>query len=123
VIKRIKQHRYSFNKSIKIFPKFYNCINKYSWSNFRIGILEHIDLSETNISTMNKNLLRKKFAESKDVRVWVFNKERKIVDVSPNAHKAAKFCNINHTALRRYLKSGKLWKYKYYFSREEKLIY
>jgi len=61
-------------------------------------------------------------AELKDVRVWVFNKEYKIVHVFTNAHKAALYCNTNHTTLGRYLKSGKLWKNKFYFSRKEKLI-
>lgn len=61
-------------------------------------------------------------AELKDVRVWVFDKERRIVGVFSNAQKAAKFCNTNHTALRRYLKSEKLWKDKYYFSHEARLI-
>jgi hypothetical protein len=56
-------------------------------------------------------------AELKDVRVWVFDKERVIVGVFSNVQKAAKFCNTNYTALRRYLKPGKLWKDKYYFSR------
>jgi hypothetical protein len=63
------------------------------------------------------------FSELKDVRVWVFDKERKIVDVFSNAKKAAKFCNTNHTTLSRYLKSGKLWKDKYYFLCKAKLMY
>lgn len=52
------------------------------------------------------------FAELKDIRVWVFDKKYKIVHVFPNAYKAAKFCNKNHTTLGRYLKYGKLWNNK-----------
>jgi hypothetical protein len=51
------------------------------------------------------------------------NVNSRCFSVFPNAYKAAKFCNTNHTALRRYSKSGNLWKDKYYFSHEDKLIY
>jgi group I intron endonuclease len=244
VARRLIQHKYSFNKNIKNCPKFYNCVNKYGWNNFRVGILEYLNLSNVNTGVISKALLKKsllereqfyldvinptlninkiagstlgfkhseetrlvmglqrrgksinwliqdlsyivseeminklslrarhgvivkvldkdniiintfptivsaaKFynldhntiskyikngssykdlrflAEFKYVRVWVFDKECKIVDVFSNAQKAAKFCNTNHTTLRRYLKSGKLWKNKYYFSHEAKLKY
>jgi len=239
LLERIKQHRYSVNNGNKNCPKFYNFVRKHGWDNFRLGILEYINISEfkgkhdlkkvvldreqyyldmlnpnlnisktagstlgykhseemrktmglqrrgksinwlkqdlsyiiseetinnfslscrhgvivkvldkdnnvinrfpTIVSTANfygldhntvskyikngssfKNL--RFIAEFKDVRVWVFNKERRIVGVFSNAQKAAKFCNTNHIALRRYLKSEKLWKDKYYFSCEARLI-
>lgn len=51
-------------------------------------------------------------AELKDLRVWVFDKQRNIIDVFPTANKAANFCGIHHSILHRYLKSGKLLKNK-----------
>jgi len=59
--------------------------------------------------------------ELKDVRVWVLDKERRIVSVLSNVQKAAKFCATNNIILRRYLNSGNLFKDKYYFSREARL--
>lgn len=59
VIKRLTQHKYSFNKSLKICPKFYNSVNKYGWKNFKVGILEYLDISVVNISTINRVFLRK----------------------------------------------------------------
>lgn len=39
-------------------PKFYNSVLKYSWNNFKFGILEYIDLSNiTNIEEKKKTLL------------------------------------------------------------------
>jgi hypothetical protein len=47
-------------------------------------------------------------SELKDIRVWVFDKQRNFVDMFSTANKAAKFCNMYHVVLHRYLKSGKL---------------
>jgi hypothetical protein len=102
------------NNVINIFPSIVSTANFYALD--RHTISKYI---KTGSSFKNLRFL----AELKDVRVWVFDKERIIVGVFTNAQKAIKFCNTNHTALRRYLKSGKLWKDKYYFSREARLIY
>lgn len=230
---RIKQHRYSVKNGNRTCPKFYNYIEKYGWDNFRLGILEYININDLNknkdeikrvildreqyyldrlnpylninktagstlgykhteeirktmglqrrgkninwarrnyiISNITKNNLSlsarngitvKVFdkhnvvinifptitsaakhyninhwtlskyikqvysfnslrfeAEFKDLRVWVFDKECNIIDVFPTANKAANFCEIQHTILHRHLRSRKLWKNKYYFSR------
>jgi hypothetical protein len=41
---RIKQHRYSVNNGARTCPKFYNYIEKYGWDNFKLGILEYINI-------------------------------------------------------------------------------
>jgi hypothetical protein len=46
-------------------------------------------------------------AELKDLRVWVFDKQRNIIDVFYTTNKTANLC-YNHPILHRYLKSGKL---------------
>ena len=242
IVRRLIDHKNSSNKNPKICPKFYNCVNKYGWNNFRVGVLEYIDLN-INENVINKGLLRESLlkreqfyfdiinpalnvnkiagstlgfkhseetrlamglnrrgksinwlkqdfsyiiseetrnnlslrcrhgvivkvvdkdnniikifpsivstanfydldhntiskyiknrssfknlyflAELKDVRVWILDKERTVVNIFSNAQKTAKFCGTNHTTIYRYLKSKKLWKNKYYFSSEARRI-
>jgi group I intron endonuclease len=232
--RRIYQHRYYINNSYKSCPKFYNFIRKHGWENFKLGVLENINISEFNhedkhsiknfilekeeyyfkklnptlninkpaVSTlgskhsqeMRKNMglqrrgksinwsrkdyivssitknnlslsarngikvkvfdeynnivnifptitsaakyydldhftLRKYInqgysinnlrfeGELKDLRVWVFDKECHNIGEFSTANKAAKFYNVSYTTFNRYLKSKKLWKNKFYFSR------
>lgn len=62
VVKRLVQHRYSSNKGIKSCPKFYYYVNEYGWSNFRVGILEYMDLSKDQSRTI-KVILRRSLLE------------------------------------------------------------
>jgi len=236
IAERARQHRHSANNNGNICPKFYNYVRKHGWDNFKLGILEYIDVYKYNIEkkseirrvildreqfylnkinpTLNINktagstlgykhteekritmglhrrgvkinwsrenyivsnvtkdnlslrarngIIVKVFddnnniinvfpsitsaakyydlrnntlskyikqrylyknlrfeGELKDVRVWVFDKERNIIGVFSTANKAAEFCNMYHVVLHRYLKSGKLWNNKYYFSRTD----
>jgi group I intron endonuclease len=53
--------------------------------------------------------------ELKDLRVKVLDKQYNTIVVFTTVNKASEYCGIPHTCLGRYLKSGKLWKDKYYF--------
>ena len=104
---------------VKVLDKNNNVVNTFPTI---VSTADFYDLDHNTISKYIQNGSSFKnlrfLAELKDVRVWVFDKEHRIVSILPNAQKTAKFCNTNHTAIRRFLKSGKLWKDKYYFSRE-----
>lgn len=51
--KRVTQHRNCFSKGINTCPKFYNCVKKYGWNNFKFGILEHVNKP---VAINNKNI-------------------------------------------------------------------
>jgi group I intron endonuclease len=96
------------NNLIKIFPTISSAALYYD--------IDHNTLSKNIKLGYKINDLRFEY-ELKDVRVWVFDKERNVIGVFPTANKTAEFCGTSHVAIGRYLKSGKLWKDKYYFSR------
>jgi hypothetical protein len=107
---------------VKVLDKNNNVINTFGTI---ASAAKHYDLDNNTVSRYIKNESYFKnirfIAQFKDVRVWVFDKEKTIIAVFSNVQKAAEFCQTNHTALHRYLKSGKLWKDKYYFSRDNKI--
>lgn len=55
--------------------------------------------------------------EVKDARIWVYNSDYKFVKVLDTANKTAEWANTSHTTIARYIKSGKLFKHKFYFSK------
>ena len=237
VEKRIAQHRHNINNNSKTCPKFYNFVKKYGWFNFRLGILEYInildiknkyeikkvifDREQCYLDKMNPTLNINKIAgsmlgykqtkemknfiglqskgksmdwtrkdyvvynetknslplrsrngvkvkvfdesnnlvkefptivsaakyydvnpctiskwikfgssmknlqfktELKDVMIWVLDKQYKTIAVFPTAKAAVEFCGTSHVNIGRYLKSKKLWKNKYYFSRTSYFI-
>lgn len=101
------------NNLINIFPTITSAAEYYD--------IDHSALSKNIKLGYKRDNLRFE-AELKDVRVWVFNKERDMIGIFPTANKAAEFCGTSHVAVGRYLKSGKLWKDKYYFSRTSCLV-
>jgi len=103
---------------VKVFDEYNNIINLFPTIT---SAAKYYDINHCTLSKYIKlgycmNNLRFE-AELKDVRVWIFDKQHNYVGVFTTANKAAEFCDTSHTVLSRYLKSGKLWKDKYYFSR------
>lgn len=58
IAERIRQHRCSANKG-KICTKFYICVRKHGWSNFRLGNLEYINIDELKMD--KREIIRAKF--------------------------------------------------------------
>jgi group I intron endonuclease len=54
---RIAQHRICANNKSKTCPKFYNSVIMHGWNNFRLAILEYIDISKLDLN--NKCEIRK----------------------------------------------------------------
>ncbi len=53
--------------------------------------------------------------ETKDTEVWVYDHYKKLVNIFDNVLKVSVYYNIPYTTISRYIKSGKLYKNKYYF--------
>ena len=60
-----------------------------------------------------KNFIFKSYI--KDNRIWVYDLNHKLIKILDNRSKTSEWFNIPNTTLSRYIKSGKLWKNKYYF--------
>ena len=58
--KRVTQHSNCISKGINTCPKFYNCIRKYGWNNFKFGILEDVNKSVAIDNKYIKNILMEK---------------------------------------------------------------
>jgi hypothetical protein len=54
-------------------------------------------------------------SDIKDNRIWVYGLKHKLIKILDNRSKTSEWFNIPNTTLSRYIKSGKLWKNKYYF--------
>jgi hypothetical protein len=53
--------------------------------------------------------------EPKDFRVWVYDCNKKLVNIFNNNKETSKWCYIPRTTLHNYIKSGKLYDNKFYF--------
>jgi hypothetical protein len=97
----------------------FQCLNYTLEKNIRIK-LKHFGVSENTVSKIIKtgipydNNYIYKF-ETKDTKVWVYNHCQKLVNIFDNVLKVSIYYNIPYTTLSHYIKSGKLYKNKYYF--------
>lgn len=50
IAERITQHRHCANNNNNACPKFYNSVRKHGWLNFRLGVIEYIDVYKLNVN-------------------------------------------------------------------------
>lgn len=55
----------------------------------------------------------------KDNRIWICNSDHKLINILNNAKETGLYYNIARSTLSDYIKSGKLYKNKYYFYNSE----
>ena len=103
---------------IKIYDNSNNLVNKFSSIK---KTAEHFDVSVRFIRKyIDNNEKFKGFifkSELKNNKVGVYDPKYKLIDVLNNSNKVSDLYDIPYTTLRRYIKTGKLYKDKYYFCR------
>jgi hypothetical protein len=71
---------------------------------------------------LNSSISYKNFIlqfKMKDIRIWVYDPSKKLINIFDSIKRISESLNIPITTLRRYLKSGKLYKNKLYFYRDK----
>lgn len=102
--------------SVKVFDKQNNLINAFP--TIRSAAL-HFGVSHKTISNIFKTGKSYddyvyKF-EVNDTRIWIYDKNRELINVLGNLNKTSVYYNIPSTTMHRYIKSGKLYKNKFFF--------
>ena len=107
--------------TVKVFDNENNIVNVFPTIKSAANFFD-VDYNTVSKCIKSGNLINNyRFeAELKNNRVWIFDKQRNLINVFPNASKAAKYSDTSHTTVCRYIKSGKLWKDKYYFRKSKK---
>ena len=85
ISQRIVGHRHCIKNKSKNCPKFYNCVRKHGWVNFRLGIIEYVDISKLNVN--NKNETRKA----------IFSREQYYLDKMTPTLNINKIAGYRHT--------------------------
>lgn len=84
-----------------------------------LSAAKHFGVTHTTISNIfNTGKSQDNFTYKfyiKDIIVWVYDYKHKLINVLGNTLKTSTYYNIPYTTLARYIKSGKLYKNKYYF--------
>lgn len=113
---RLKLSLVSIGVNVKVFDMENNFIKEFPSIN---RAAKYFNVASTTINRAIKigrpyqNFIFK--SEIKDNRIWVYDVKHKLIKILNNASKASESFNIPSTTLSRYIKSGKLWKNKYYF--------
>lgn len=105
---------------IKVFDELNNLIYEFPTIT---STAKHFGVVRSTISNVLStgvlfNNLRFEY-ELKDARIWIYNSDYKFVKLLDTANKAAIWANTLHTTVARHIKSGKIFKNKFYFSRTE----
>lgn len=103
---RVKAYDKS-NNLIKIFPTIISAAKYFNISTKTLALT-----LKTGISYDGNFILK---FELKDTRIRVYDCNRELINIFDNVFKASVWCNIPYTSMTRYIKSGKLYKNKYYF--------
>lgn len=79
----------------------------------------HFDVDVSTIKIIfNTGISNDKYIyifELRDNRVWVYDYDHKLIKILSNILKTSELYKIPYTTISRYIKSGKLYKNKYYF--------
>lgn len=117
---KLKLSLVSIGVNVKVFDVGNNLIKEFPSIN---RAAKFFDVSSTTINTAIKKgrpYQNFKFkSEIKDNRVWVYDLNHILIKILDNMSKASESFNIPSTTLSRYIKSGKLWKKKYFFSSKQ----
>ncbi len=94
---------------VRVYDNSNNLINIYPTIT-SAAIHYNVDHNTVSKCIKNGNLIcnHRFVGEIKDVRVLILDKNYDTVNLFSTAQKTAEFCRTSHTALARYLKSGKL---------------
>lgn len=113
---KLKLSLSSVGIKVMVYDKSNNIVNEFS--SIR-KVAKHFDVSSSTIDrVLNKNTPYKGFlfkSKIKDNRVWVYSYNHQLIKVLNNTRKTSQYYNIPNTTLQRYIKSGKLYKNKFYF--------
>ena len=101
---------------VKVFDQSNNLISQFPNMKAAANYLSVNPSTISNIFKTGKsydNLIYK--FEVKDIKIRVYNSNKKLVNILDNLKKASLFYNVPSTTMYRYIKSGKIYKDKYYF--------
>jgi group I intron endonuclease len=106
--------------NVKVFDKENNLI--YSFPSL-VTAAKHLGVRPETISKiLNKGISYDEYIynfEVKDLRIWIYNPNYELMEVFENAKKVSIAYNIPRSTLSNYIKSGKLYKNKFYFLTKE----
>lgn len=110
--------------TVKIYDKFSNIlINEFPSLN---SAAKFMNVHPTTISRIfNRGISYNNYIykfEIKNLKIFVYDINNKLINILVNKKEASKVYNIPKTTLHNYIKSGKLFKEKYYFRESENNI-
>jgi group I intron endonuclease len=113
---KLKLSLRSVGISVKVYDKCMNLVNQYS---SLIKAAKDLNVSEKTIGRVYKtgksynNFIY--IFEIKDNRVWIYDYNHKLIKILNNTKKVSEWYKIPYSTVARYIKTGKLYKNKYYF--------